>query len=381
MSDSLEHIDEIEEIIIAYANGELHRRLEITGARDYRDVIIAGINMLGEELERTTISRDYFMNIYNSVSEVLIILDTEGRIVDMNASAEKILGKTLSDLKHNDIRQVISARFLGLQDELKHVFSLGNNFMSFEAALINNNTEIPILCTISKIIDRNIHHKGYLFIAKDITEQKNKEHHDLKIVIATQEEERKRLANDLHDSLGQEMNAIKMYVNSLAVMDRSSEAYKHALATLTDIIDNSIDSIRNISFNLMPKALENGGLIHAINELVTRIKLLCDVKYNYPDLALNLSKEKEINFFRIIQEFINNSLKHNVKCKIEIHLSYDQGILQLKMKDNGSGFDFTKIKEGNGIHNIKTRLSALEADYIFESIINKGTHLNISMAV
>lgn len=381
MSNELENIDEIEEIIIAYANGELHRRLEITGARDYRDVIIAGINMLGEELEKTTISRDYFMNIYNSVSEILIITDIDGKISDMNFAAQKTLNKTILELKKTDIIHLISPRFINFHIELKEFFLSGKTSISFETALKNNSHETPVYCSISKITDRNNSLKGYLFIAKDITEQKNKESNDLKIVIATQEEERKRLANDLHDSLGQEMNAIKMYVNSLAVMDRTTDAYQFALITLTEIIDHSIDSIRHISFNLMPKALDSGGLINAITELVSKINLLCDIKYNYPDFELNLNKEQEINLFRIIQEFINNSLKHNSKCKIEINLNIENNMLFLKMKDNGNGFKFDEVKQGHGLHNIKTRLNALNAQYTFESIINKGTILNITVAI
>ncbi len=377
----LEHIDEIEEIIIAYANGELHRRLEITGARDYRDALIAGINMLGEELEKTTISRDYFMNIYHSVSEILIITDMNGHIVDMNLSAEKSLHKTLVELKNTDIRNLLSTRFLGLQDEIINTLNSGSLHMSFETAFKQAAIEIPISCTVSKIIDRNINHKGYLFIAKDITEQKNKESNDLKIVIATQEKERKRLANDLHDSLGQEMNAIKMYVNSLAVMDRESDEYKQALETCTSIIDHSIESIRNISFDLMPKALENGGIVQAINELVSRLSLVCNICYNFPDFTLAMSKENEINLFRIVQEFINNSLKHSEKSKIEIHLSKDKNLLNLAMKDNGNGFIFEDIKQGNGIYNIKARLSALAADYIFESSKQNGTFLNLTLAI
>jgi PAS domain S-box-containing protein len=207
MKSEIINVGEIEEIIIAYANGELHRRLKISEARDERDTIVAGINMLGEELENTTISRDYFMNIYNSVSEILIIIDVEGKIVDLNLAAETILSKSLKDILYVDIGSLISERFLFLQKEIHEVLNSGETYFPFEAALLTNSkTEIPVSCSLSKIIDRFNHNKGYLFIAKDISEQKNKEKNDLRIVIAAQEKERKRLANDLHDSLGQEMN-------------------------------------------------------------------------------------------------------------------------------------------------------------------------------
>ena len=106
-----------------------------------------------------------------------------------------------------------------------------------------SNSEIPVSCTLSKIIDRFKTHQGYLFVAKDISERKDKEKNDLRIVIATQEKERKRLANDLHDSLGQEINAIKMYMNSLVLMERKRimKLLKQVMIILSNIGWKTLD--------------------------------------------------------------------------------------------------------------------------------------------
>jgi len=247
------------------------------------------------------------------------------------------------------------------------------------AITINSEREIPVSCIISKVIDRSDNHKGYLFIAKDITEQKNKKINDLKIAISAQENERKRLAHDLHDSLGQELNAIKMYINSLVVMDTNSESFKSAFETCKLILDNSLDTIRNITFDLMPVALENGGLIQTIDELVKRLNVITEIEYNSPKIKLQLDKESEINAFRIIQEFINNSLKHAKHSKIEINLSRNNKLVVVTIRDNGKGFKINSKKSGNGIFNIKTRLKALNAQYKFESKIGSGTSLEFTI--
>lgn len=381
MKSEIVNVDEIQEIIFAYANGDFDKRLAISENRDERDIIVSGINMLGEELEKTTISRNYFMNIYNSVSEILIFISLDGKIVDLNLTTEKVLQKSLDSLIGKDIRTIISERYLFLENTIRESLKSGEHFIPFEASIIiNSQKEIPVSCILSKVIDRADNHKGYLFVAKDITEQKNKEINDLKIAISAQENERKRLAHDLHDSLGQELNAIKMYINSLAVMDSTSESFSTAFETCKLILDNSLDTIRNITFDLMPVALENGGLIQAIDELVKRLDIITEIKYNSPKIKLQLDKESEINAFRIIQEFINNSLKHAKHSKIEIDLSQTNQLIVITIKDNGKGFNMNTKNTGNGIFNIKTRLQALNAGYIFDSKIGKGTSLKFTIS-
>lgn len=380
MKVELVDIDEIEDIIIAYANGELHRRLEISDNRDDRDTIIAGINMLGEELEKTTISRDYFMNIYNSVSEILIFMDTEGQISDLNKATEKILGKSINELRGQSIRTIISEQSISSAVKIRESLDKGEHFGSFELYLkVSHNSEIPVACSLSKVIDRLNKHKGYLFIANDITEQKNKEINELRITISAQEIERKRLAYDLHDSLGQELNAIKMYINALAVMDSKSEEYLSAFEICKSILDNSLETIQNITFDLMPKALENGGLLQAVDGLIKKLPTASTIEYNFPNIEIHLKKECQINIYRIIQEFINNSLKHSQFSKLELNISQKENSIFIFIKDNGKGFDMESTTKGNGIFNIKTRLHALNSSYKFESKFGKGTKLEFTI--
>lgn len=380
MKIELVDIDEIEDIIIAYANGELHKRLDISDKRDDRDTIIAGINMLGEELEKTTISRDYFMNIYNSVSDMLIITDLNGCIVDINLTVEKTFGKTTCQLIGEKLRTIISKRFHHISETAQQAFASSQASITFEAALqINEQTEIPVTCTLSKIIDRLKNHNGYLFVAKDITANKLKETNDVKIAISAQEKERRRLANDLHDSLGQEINAIKMYMNALALMDTNSDLYKETFEACQSIVDNSLDSIRNISFDLMPRSIEHGSLVEAVEELVRKLEFVCNIEFNYSTIDFETDLETRINIYRIIQEFINNSLKHAGNTTIKIHLTKNQTQITLHISDNGKGFDINNSKYGKGIYSIKSRLKALNAEYTFNSKINEGTILEVAI--
>jgi PAS domain S-box-containing protein len=380
MKSEIVNVDEIEDIIIAYANGELHRRLDISDKRDDRDTIIAGINMLGEELERTTISRDYFISIYNSVSDVLLITDLECNILDANLTAEKTFHQTPNSLIGKNFWSIICKRFLHMEELIHNAFKDGQMSMPFEAALcVKPSVEMPVSCSLSKIIDRSGVHKGFLFVAKDITDRKLKEINDVKIAIASQEKERRRLANDLHDSLGQEINAIRMYMNALAEMDKSSELYKEAFETCKTIVDHSLETIRNISFDLMPRSLEHGSLVQAIEELVKKLQLVYKIEFTYSTLDLETDLETRTNLYRIIQEFINNSLKHAGKSTIKIHLVKHKTHITLNISDNGKGFDTETLKYGKGIYSIKSRLKALNAEYTFTSKINEGTFLELAI--
>jgi PAS domain S-box-containing protein len=380
MKTEIVNVDEIEEVIIAFANGELDRRLEISDNRDDRDTIVAGINMLGEELERTTISRDYFKNIYNSVSDVLIIFDIDYKIVDVNLATEKLFGKTVCQLIGLDVEAIIGKRYSQINRLIYKAFTAGESSVSFEMSLeVDAAKEISVSCTFSKIIDRTHSHKGYLLVATDITERILRETNDVKIAISSQEKERRRLANDLHDSLGQEVNAIKMYMNALAEMDTSSAMYNEAFETCKTIVDHSLESIRNISFDLMPRSLEHGSLIEAIEELVKKLQLVCKIEFTYQTTDFDTSIETRTNLYRIVQEFVNNSLKHAGNSSIKIHISKQQQHIHLRINDSGKGFDMNTLKYGKGIYNINSRLKALNAEYSFNSILNEGTFLELAI--
>lgn len=378
MKNEIVDIDEIIDVIIAYAKGDFEKRLNISKKRDERDSIVAGINMLGEELEKTTISRDYFMNIYHSVSEILMILDMDGIIIDVNSATEKAFNKTLAQLKGRDFLSLISPSYIQVKNVMMNRVIKGDSYVSFEVALLTaKKKELPVTAILSEIIHKNGNQKGCLFIAKDITHIKDKEKNDLRIAISSIEKERKRLAADLHDALGQELNAIKMYVNTLSIMNPQSPDYKKSFDLCKGIIDNTVETIRNISFDLLPKSLEQGGLVAAINEFVFKYEKICHLVYNYPKFNIQLNEEDSINIYRTLQEFVNNSVKHSEKKKLIIKITKSKNMVTILLQDDGKGFNIKTAKRGSGIYNIEGRLKTSNINYIYESKKNVGTKLEL----
>lgn len=378
--DKKNNIDHFIDTIGSFANHDFSHKLPITEHGTVMDAIATGINMLGDELEQSTISRDYFSNIYNAVSEIMIVTDMKGVITDLNQATENILQISKEDYINVSAMNLLSKKYKHHEKSMIEMFRSNKPYTAFETVLRTAaNEDIPVACTLSKITDHNKIQLGFLFIAKDITEQKNKEIHELKIIIAAQERERKRLAYDLHDSLGQEVNAIKMYLNALVNAEPNSKKYHKAFETCTILVDNSIETIRNISFDLLPKTLDNSGLVSAVKELIKRLKNVCNIETEIESIDLNLEKQVQVIIYRVIQEFINNSLKHSQCTSIHIHISKVHNELLIKLKDNGKGFDMSIVEYGNGIYNIKSRLEAIKAKYDLASSVNNGTSLSIAI--
>lgn len=378
--DSKNNIDHFIDTISSFANHDFDQKLPITDNNTVLDAIAMGINILGDELEQSTISRDYFSNIYNAVSEILIVTDLKGKIIDINNSTKKSLNIDKDDFINIPVKKILSSKFKKHEKIISDFFNSKKTVLKFETAFKNyNGPDIPVDCAISKIFDHSKNHEGYLIIAKDITEQKNKELHELKIVMNAQERERKRLAYDLHDSLGQEVNAIKMYLNLLLHSEPYSKKYLNDFETCKKLVDNSIETIRNISFDLLPKTLENSGFTVAVKELIKRLSTVCNIEYDIDNIKLTLEKEIQVIIYRVIQEFINNSLKHAQCTTIFISITLKNNEIKIELKDNGKGFDLNKVELGNGIYNIKSRLEAINAKYEFDSKLNLGTRLLIKL--
>lgn len=376
MSQEINDINEINETIISYANGDFSKRITISNEKSSIDAILAGINMLGEELESTTVSRDYFSSIYNAVSDIMIVTDINGSITNCNSTTKAYFGNDCSALMKTDFRKWFLNSDKSNIDASINLLKIEGNSHTFETEIKDSKgNHVPLTCSISKIHNRHQDLIGYLIIAKDITEQKNRDIEEKKYVISEIEKERRRLSVDLHDSLGQEITAARMYINSISFMDSNSDEYKKAMEVCVNVLDNAIHSIREICFNLMPNSLHNGGLIHACNELVMKLSPIAKIEFSYSQLNPEPDRDTQILIFRIIQEFITNSIKHsNCKC-IQLKISNRKGKIVIRLKDDGKGFDIKEQYSGNGLHNILSRIEALKSSYSFQSEINKGTKL------
>ena len=199
----------------------------------------------------------------------------------------------------------------------------------------------------------------------------------LKAVIASQEEERKRFAADLHDGLGQMISALRLSLSNEKV---DANALSHALGVLSDM---NVE-IRNIAFNLMPQVLMKSGLEEALKEFALRINRTGSVSVAVQtfDLDNDMPAEHRIALYRICQEWVNNVIKYSGGNHISIQLVKHPQELVLTIEDNGRGFDPNSLLEsvGNGWKNINSRLHMIKGSIEIDTQKDRqGTTLIIAV--
>lgn len=198
----------------------------------------------------------------------------------------------------------------------------------------------------------------------------------LQATLESQEKERKRLASELHDSVGAMLSATKLNLNFLKSLGDDTET-KQSLDETKSMIDETIDTVRRISKDLLPSSLEKFGLVEALKEFCDKISTpKTGVFFQHDDKQLSLKKEQELPLYRLVQEIVNNALKHADAKSVIISINQDPRF-SLVITDNGKGFDVqaTKkdINKGVGLYNIENRVNMLRGQVELTSVLGQGT--------
>lgn len=199
----------------------------------------------------------------------------------------------------------------------------------------------------------------------------------LQAMIEGQEGERSRIARDLHDGLGIQLSRIKLFV----------EAHQELLPIsvkdpLNQFLDEACTETRLISNNLRPYALSTFGLIPALEDLIQKLNLVNETKLvleHYGEIP-PLVDEASVMLYRVVQELLNNALKHAQARVITIQIMANEESLLVSVDDDGKGGDFPDgPSKGNGIANIKSRIAYLGGQVMWQSAAEKGTSVMISL--
>lgn len=200
----------------------------------------------------------------------------------------------------------------------------------------------------------------------------------LNAIINTEENEKKRFAKDLHDGLGPLLSTVKMSLSALSekIKDKTGMTI---LNNTQHLVNESINTIKDISNNLSPHVLLNFGLSSALSAFTSKINQTKAISIDFKSNMENqrLENDKEVVIYRATCELINNSIRHSGASKIEIELNKHDKFITLQFYDNGRGFDTSILhreeSRGMGLSNIETRVRSIEGVFILESSIGKGT--------
>lgn len=191
--------------------------------------------------------------------------------------------------------------------------------------------------------------------------------------IDTLENERRRIASDLHDELGPLLSAVKLQINNI---ETAGEADQQLVIKSSQHIDSIIHKLREISNNLMPNTLLRKGLKNAIEELTGTYQKASKIEIRFMcETEMRLHQNIEINLYRIVQEILHNTIKHSGATLLLIRLRKDEDRIMLATADNGKGFDyFLKSKElkGLGLRNLQSRTEVMGGELTCTSQPGKG---------
>jgi|GEM_PF-622116 len=198
--------------------------------------------------------------------------------------------------------------------------------------------------------------------------------------ILGKEKERKRIAKDLHDSIGSMLSTVKLYFSSLESKVKYLETKNVAqYEKANELLDSAVQQVREISHDMVSGTLMQFGLQNALTELANGIQQSTEVRYivNLNNSLVDLPGEYEIHLYRIVQELTNNTLKHAKATMITLSSEIIENTVHLNYRDNGIGYNPSALKAGIGLKNLAERIAELNGRFTDESAINKGTSINI----
>ena len=199
----------------------------------------------------------------------------------------------------------------------------------------------------------------------------------MRAVLEAEEAERQRIAKDLHDGVGQMMSAAKMNLSAVeAQLNLKTAEQKLAFENIIQLVDDSCREVRSVSHNMMPNALLKNNLEAAIREFIYKLdQQVLKVHLYAQGLDERLDSNIETILYRIVQECVNNVIKHSEADTLDITIIKEPGEITATIEDNGKGFDTTDKEkfEGIGLKNMRTRVDYLKGTIDFDSSPGNGT--------
>ncbi len=200
----------------------------------------------------------------------------------------------------------------------------------------------------------------------------------IKSAAEVENKERERIAQELHDSIGGNLAYIKLKLSYLA---EDKAEYTSLIAQLNE----TCDQVRNLSHDLVAEKIESGTFTSVVKGYAKNVAMASDIPvrfYPFPEEGVNrIDDRMQVALFKVIQELLNNAVKHSQAETIDIHLNRHGDEVKLLFEDNGIGFDVNEITDGIGLRNIRNRVGTLSGTVDIDSYIGRGTVINIDIPI
>jgi PAS domain S-box-containing protein len=369
-----------------YSNSTIKSKLKKT-------MVLSIVRDISERKETELVitkSERQYRNLFNNTSDAMFVCylnygKTLSNFVEVNEKACQLLGYNSEELLRANPLQVI---FENKEvDILKFIDKLNSRqSYIFNVSLSDKNDRIIPAEINTRLFDFN-ERQAILFISRDIEErrkfeekikQRTEQLRNLASRLQTvREEERKTIAREIHDELGQMLTVLKIQISLIANKVDGNEIIRSKFESVEKLIDNSIESVQKISSKLRPGLLDELGLIPAIEwqaqDFMEKTGIECECQL--PKEEINLDQEKSTALFRIFQESIINTARHANASRIVIQLKEANGSLILEIKDNGKGITQSQVNDPKslGLLGMKERAIIFGGSVEVKSSMHDGT--------
>jgi PAS domain S-box-containing protein len=222
----------------------------------------------------------------------------------------------------------------------------------------------------------------FIGVLKDISAKKKHQRQILQSIMNTEERERVSFSQELHDGLGPNLSAIKMYIQLLSKAG-SSDKVPEIVTELEKLVNEASSILRDISFKLSPHVLRNHGLEEAISEFAERIIKPSGIQFDLDSQCqLRLNQASETILYRVLCECLNNTIKHAGARRIRMSIQCNEQYYLIKYTDDGKGFNLKKAlspNNGLGLMNMQNRIKSIDGFIDIKSRPNEGTCIQIKI--
>jgi PAS domain S-box-containing protein len=334
-------------------------------------------------------SEERYRELFENAKDALYVHDLSGRYKSFNRAAEELSGFSREEILGKHFSNFVAPGSLkDARTNLCKKLDLEGE-TTYEIELVRKDrTRVPVEVS-SRLIFENGERVGVQGVARDITDRK-RAREALRTysqrLIEAQEAERQVIARELHDEIGQVLTAVRINLQSIK---RSAQPGSQLLSIDDSlvIVDGALSRVRELSLNLRPSVLDNLGLSSALRWYVDRYAqrsgIVADLKSNLEE-GRRLRVELETACFRIVQEALTNVARHSQATQVWVQLTSSNGTLDLKVKDNGVGFDVDRLLKDTlparalGLRGMEERAVAARGSFKIDSVPTRGTEVRVS---
>jgi len=336
-------------------------------------------------------SEERYRELFENARDAIYVHDLEGNYIRVNRATETLTGYKREEIVGHNFVEFVPATHVQYVRESFGAKLAEQGETTYEVDVIaKDGHRVPVEVRSSAIYENGVM-VGVQSTARDITEQKLAQdalQMFSRQLIEAQEDERRRIARELHDQIGQVLTAVKINLHTVQQASQASEVSCY-LKDNIEAVDEALRLVRDLSVDLRPPVLDDFGLATALRWYVERYTkrtgLEVDVVIELPDQNERFSRELETAFFRIAQEALTNIVRHARASHVLLQLVNDGNVLLLTVKDNGVGFDMESLRKRApraatlGLISMHERAHVAGGTIEIDSLISHGTEVRFKL--